>query len=122
MAECIIKKVKKIHPPPFTFTVRFGHLVIYLHKIQMHPVMVQIVHVPYDWKCPRSWREVGWPTVSDKVCSQDENSSEEQQCADAPVCMGRKYRSGQAHSSYSWLRGSIWLRKADTILMNLLSD
>lgn len=85
--------------------MHFGHLVIYLHKIQMHPVMVQIVQVPYDWKCPRSWREVGWPTVSDKVCSQDENSSEEQQCADAPVCMGCKYRSDQAHSGYCWLRG-----------------
>lgn len=102
--------------------MRFGQQVTHLHKIQMHPVMVQIVHVPYDWKCPRSWRKVGWPTVSDKVCSQDENSSEEQQCADAPVRMGRKCRSDQAHSRLQMAQRDLskWLRKAATVFINLL--
>lgn len=64
----------------------------------MHPVVIQIVHVPHDRKCPGSWREAGRPTVSDIVCSQDENCSEEQQRADVPVRMGPTYRNDQAHS------------------------
>lgn len=65
----------------------------------MHPVVIQVVHVPHDRKSPGSWREVGWPTVSDIVCSQDENCGEEQQRAGVPVRVGPTHRNDQAHSS-----------------------
>lgn len=70
----------------------------------MHPVVIQIVHVPHDRKCPGSRREVGRPsTVSDIACSQDENCSEEEQRAGVPVHMEPTYRNHQAHSG-SWVR------------------
>lgn len=81
---------KYILPPLRLSTVRFGQLSFYLHQIEMHPVVSQIVHVPDDWKRPGSWREAGRPTVSDPVHHQDENCSEQQQGTDAAVRMGAK--------------------------------
>lgn len=71
----------------------------------MHPAVVQIVYVAHNRKCPGSWREFRWPTVLNIICSEDENSHEEQQCADIAIHIRSNYRNDWIHSA---LRGSTW--------------